>query len=104
MGMNLNKMMKEAQALQAKMMKAQEELGNESVEATAGGGVVKIAMSGHLQVLSVEIDPDAVDPDDVEMLQDLVQSAVNEAIQKAQQLASDRMGALTGGMKIPGLM
>lgn len=104
MGMNLNKMMKEAQALQAKMMKAQEELGNESVEATAGGGVVKITMSGHLQVLSVEIDPDAVDPDDVEMLQDLVQSAVNEAIQKAQQLASDRMGALTGGMKIPGLM
>lgn len=104
MGMNLNKMMKEAQALQAKMMKAQEELGNESVEATAGGGVVKITMSGHLQVLSVEIDPDAVDPEDVEMLQDLVQSAVNEAIQKAQQLASERMGALTGGMKIPGLM
>ncbi len=102
--MNINKMMKEAQALQAKMMKAQEELGSETVETTAGGGAIKIVMTGHLQVQSVEISPDVVDPDDTEMLQDLVMSAVNEAIAKAQELASQRMGALTGGMKIPGLM
>ena len=104
MGMNLNKMLKEAQALQAKMAKAQEALGNEIVEATAGGGAVKVVMTGHLHVQSVEIAPDVVDPDDIEMLQDLVASAVNEAISKAQDLAQQRMGALTGGMKIPGLM
>ncbi len=104
MGMNLNKMLKEAQALQAKMAKAQEALGNEIVEATAGGGAVKVVMTGHLHVQSVEIAPDVVDPDDIEMLQDLVASAVNEAIGKAQDLAQQRMGALTGGMKIPGLM
>ena len=104
MGMNLNKMLKEAQALQAKMAKAQEALGNELVEATAGGGAVKVVMTGHLHVQSVEIAPDVVDPDDIEMLQDLVASAVNEAIGKAQDLAQQRMGALTGGMKIPGLM
>ena len=104
MGMNINKMMKEAQALQAKMLKAQEELGNEVVEATAGGGAIKVTITGHLQVQSVEISPDVVDPEDTEMLQDLVLSAVNEAIGKAQELAQKRMGALTGGMKIPGLL
>ena len=103
MGMNFNKMMKEAQALQAKMAKAQEELGNELVEATAGGGTIKVVMTGHLHVQSVEISPEVVDPDDLEMLQDLVASAVNEAIGKAQDLAQRRMGALTGGLKIPGL-
>lgn len=104
MSMNLNKMMKEAQALQAKMLKAQEALGSESVEATAGGGAIKIVMSGHLEVQSVEISPEVVDPEDPEMLQDLVLSAVNEAIAKAQALAQQRMGALTGGMKLPGLL
>jgi len=97
------KMLREAQQLQAKMMKIQEELGNETVEATAGGGAVKVVITGHLKLRSVEISPEVVDPDDVEMLQDLVLAAVNEAIEKAQQLASQRLGALTGGIKIPGL-
>jgi hypothetical protein len=97
------KMLREAQQLQAKMMKIQEELGNETVEATAGGGAVKVVITGHLKLRSVEISPEVVDPDDVEMLQDLVLATVNEAIEKAQQLASQRLGALTGGIKIPGL-
>lgn len=104
MGMNFNKMMKEAQALQAKMVKAQEALGNEIVEATAGGGAIKVTMTGHLKLQSVEISRDVVDPDDTEMLQDLVLAVVNEAIEKAQALGQQRLGALTGGMKIPGLL
>jgi DNA-binding YbaB/EbfC family protein len=92
------------QQLQEKMMRAQEELGNEMVEGTAGGGAVKIVMSGHQKVQSVTIDPEVVDPEDVEMLQDLVTAAISEAVAKSQELASKRLGALTGGLKIPGLM
>ncbi len=92
------------QQMQERLLKAQEELGNETVEGTAGGGAVKIAMSGHQKVQSVTIDPEVVDPDDVEMLQDLVAAAVNEAVNKSHELASKRLGAVTGGMKIPGLM
>lgn len=92
------------QQLQEKMMKAQEELGNETVEGTAGGGAVTIVMTGHQKVQSVAIDPEVVDPEDVEMLQDLVMAAISEAVSKSQELASKRLGALTGGMKIPGLM
>lgn len=104
MGMNMNRMLKEAQALQAKMLKAQEQLAGETVEATAGGGAIKVVITGALKIQSVEIAPEVIDPEDPEMLQDLVLSAVNDAIDKAQNLAQQRMGALTGGMKIPGLM
>jgi len=92
------------QQMQEKLMKAQEELGNESVEGTAGGGAVRIVMTGHQKVQSVTIDPEVVDPEDVEMLQDLVAAAVNDAVHKSHELATKRLGAVTGGMKIPGLM
>lgn len=91
------------QQMQARLAKAQEELANETVEGTAGGGAIKIVMTGHQRVQSVTIDPEVVDPGDVEMLQDLVAAAVNEAISKSQELASKRLGAATGGLKIPGL-
>ncbi len=92
------------QQMQERLMKAQEELGNEVVEGTAGGGAVKIVMTGHQKVRSVTIDPEVVDPEDVEMLQDLVMAAIAEAVDKSHELASKRLGALTGGFKIPGLM
>jgi nucleoid-associated protein EbfC len=92
------------QKMQEKLLKAQEELGNETVEGTAGGGAVKIAMTGHQKVQSVTIAPEVVDPEDVEMLQDLVTAAVNEAVSKSHELATKRLGSVTGGMKIPGLM
>ena len=92
------------QQMQEKLMKAQEELGNESVEGTAGGGAVRIVMTGHQKVQSVTIDPEVVDPEDVQMLQDLVAAAVNDAVHKSHELATKRLGAVTGGMKIPGLM
>ncbi len=92
------------QQMQQQLMKAQEELGNETVEGTAGGGAIKISMTGHQKVQSVTIDPEVVDPEDVEMLQDLMAAAINEAVSKSHELASKRLGALTGGMKIPGLM
>jgi nucleoid-associated protein EbfC len=96
-------MMKQAQKMQAKMAQVQEELKNEQLEASAGGGMVKVAITGDLQVQSVTIDPSAIDPDDVEMLQDMVTAAVNEAVRSAQELAANRMNEVTGGMNIPGL-
>ena len=101
--MNKN-MLRQAQQLQARLAKAQEELESAVVEASAGGGAVKVVVTGKLKVLSIEITPDAVDPEDVEMLQDLVMAATNEALDKAQELAQSRLSAITGGMKIPGLM
>lgn len=89
--------------MQNRLVKIQEELANETVEASAGGGVVKAVATGQQKIVSVEIDPSAVDPEDVEMLQDLVVVAVNEALTKAQELAAQRLSALTGGIKIPGL-
>ncbi len=97
------KMMKQAQQLQQRMMKLQEELESATVEATSGGGVVKVVVNGKMNIESLTIDPEAVSPDDVEMLQDLVLAAVNEGLNKAQEMASTKMGALTGGMNIPGL-
>ena len=97
------KMMKQAQQLQKQMVKMQEELEEATVEASVGGGVVKVVVSGKLKVESITIEPEAVSPDDVEMLQDLVLAAVNEGLEKAQAMASDRMGAITGGLNIPGL-
>jgi DNA-binding YbaB/EbfC family protein len=96
--------MKMIQQMQQRLMKAQEELGNETVEGTAGGGAVTVVMNGHLKAQSVKIDPSAVDPDDVEMLEEMVLAAVSDAVQKAQELAAQRMQAITGGLKIPGLM
>lgn len=100
--MNRN-MIKQAQQLQARLMKAQEDLENETVEASAGGGAVKVVATGKQTVQAIVIDPAAVDPDDVELLQDMVLAAVNEALAKSQALAAERLGALTGGLKIPGM-
>jgi DNA-binding YbaB/EbfC family protein len=99
---NLNQMMRQVQQMQAEMMKAQEQLKNEVVEASAGGGMVTVKMSGDLELKELRIDPEAVDPDDVDMLQDMVQAAVNEAIRAAQELAASKMGAATGGLGGPG--
>ena len=102
--MNFGSMMKQAQKMQTKMAAMQEELKNEQLEASAGGGMVKVKITGDVQVVSITIDPAAVDPEDVEMLQDMVTAAVNEAIRSAQELAASRMNDITGGMNIPGLM
>jgi DNA-binding YbaB/EbfC family protein len=101
---NYNKMMKQVQEMQKQMAKAQEELSGEEVEASAGGGMVKVTVTGDLQIKAIKVDPAAVDPDDVEMLEDMVLAAVNEALRSAQDLASKKMGGLTGGLNIPGLM
>lgn len=100
---NMN-LMKQMQQMQQKIAKAQEDLGNETVEASVGGGVVTVVMTGHQKVVSVKIAPEAVDPSDLSMLEDLVIAAMNEAVEKSQQLVTKRMGEATGGMKIPGLM
>jgi DNA-binding YbaB/EbfC family protein len=97
------RMMKQMQQMQNKMLKAQEELANESVTATSGGGAVTVEMNGHHEVLNVTLDPDAVSPDDVEMLQDMLVAAFNEALTKAQDMAQKKMSAITGGLNIPGL-
>ena len=96
-------MIRQAQQLQQRMVKLQEELETATVEAASGGGVVKAMANGKMKIESLTIDPEVVSPEDVEMLQDLVLAAVNEALEKAQEMASSRMGALTGGMNIPGL-
>lgn len=96
--------MKMIQQMQNKMAKIQEELEDTYVEGTAGGGVVTATANGQRALLSVKIDPSAVDPDDVEMLEDLILAAVQDAMEKASALAEDKMSALTGGMMIPGLM
>jgi DNA-binding YbaB/EbfC family protein len=89
--------------MQARLQKIQEELAEATVEGTAGGGAVKVVMTGQQRVQAVTLDPGAVDPDDVEMLQDMIVAAANEALAKSQDLAAQRLGALTGGLKIPGL-
>ncbi len=98
---NLNQMMQQVQKMQADMAKAQEELKHEVVEASAGGGMVTVKISGELELKELTIDPDAVDPEDVEMLQDMVQAAVNEAIRSAQELAASKMNAAAGGLAGP---
>ncbi len=89
--------------LQNKMMQIQEELGTQTVEVSVGGGAITAVMTGQQVLQSVKIDPSAVDPEDVETLEDLVVAAVNESIAKSQELAAQKMGALTGGMKLPGM-
>lgn len=96
-------LMRQAQQLQAALVKAEQELESATVDASAGGGAVKVVVTGKGLVKSVKIDPQVVDPKDVAMLEELVLAAVNEGQQKAQEMAQKRMSALTGGMKIPGL-
>ena len=100
--MNKN-MLRQAQQLQARLAKAQEEIESAEVEATAGGGAVKVVVTGSLRIRSIEIAPEVVDSEDVEMLQDLVMAATNEALEKAQAMAQSSLSAITGGLKIPGL-
>jgi DNA-binding YbaB/EbfC family protein len=100
---DLSGMMKQAQKLQAKMMAMQEELGNRTVSAQAGGGMVEAVVNGRQELLSLRIDPEVVAPDDVEMLQDLIQAAINEALNRSREMMAAEMAKLTGGMQIPGL-
>ncbi|MDQ3875025.1 MAG: YbaB/EbfC family nucleoid-associated protein [Actinomycetota bacterium] len=105
--MDMNKMLKQVQQMQAEMAKAQEELANETVEASAGGGMVTVKATGALEITEIQIAPEAIDPDDPEMLADLVLAAVNEALRNAQSLAQSRLGGaigdLGGGLGLPGL-
>jgi DNA-binding YbaB/EbfC family protein len=101
-GFDLNSMMKQLQQVQGEMAEAQEKLKDEVVEASAGGGMVKAKMSGDLRLLELQIDPDAADPDDVEMLSEMVLAAVNEALRSAQKLAADKIGGAAGGLGGPG--
>ena len=102
--MDMKKMMKQAQKMQLEAARAQEEITQMEFEATAGGGMVKVVAMGDMTIKSVSIDPEAVDPEDVEMLEDMVMAAVNEALRSATEATSQRMNAVMGGMKIPGLM
>lgn len=98
---NMGGMMKKVQKLQEDMGKLQEELKLKTLDATAGGGVVKVIINGEKQLVSVKIDPAAVDPEDVEMLEDLIVAAVNEAVKKVDDMMAQEMGKLTGGLKLP---
>jgi DNA-binding YbaB/EbfC family protein len=100
---NYQKMMKQVQKMQDDMARAQEELAKEVVEASAGGGMVTVRVSGNLDLVGITIDPAAVDPEDVEMLEDLVLAAANEALRTAQDLQQKRLGAVTSGLNIPGM-
>ncbi len=99
----MGNMMKQVQQMQAKMEQMQAELEKMEVEASSGGGMVKVIVNGKQDVLSITIDPEVVDPEDVEMLQDLILAAVNQAKQKAQEIQAEQMSGLTGGLNIPGL-
>ena len=104
---NMGNIMKQAQQFQSKMAKLQEELGERTVEATAGGGMVTVTASGKQEIVAIRIEPEVVDPEDVEMLQDLIQAAVNDALNRAKEMVNEEMGKLTSGLNlpnIPGLM
>jgi DNA-binding YbaB/EbfC family protein len=102
---NMNQLLQQAQQMQAEMMKAQEALKDETVEASAGGGMVKVVMTGDMELRELTIAPDAIDPEDPELLQDMVTAAINEALRAAQELASSKLGGITGGMGggLPGM-
>ena len=102
-GMNMNNMMKQAQKMQQDMLRVQQELEEQEYTASAGGGVVEATVTGKSRVTAIKIKPEAVDPDDVEMLEDLIVAAIAEAMNKAENSASDQMKKITGGMNIPGL-
>ena len=106
MAMDLNKLMKQAQEMQEQMAKAQEELKNETVEASAGGGMVTVKATGALEIVEIKISPDAIDPDDPDLLADMVLAAVNEALRSAQSLVESKLGSAMGGLQglgLPGL-
>jgi DNA-binding YbaB/EbfC family protein len=100
----MGQMVKQAQKLQAKMLKMQEELAERTVETSSGGGMIRVTANGKQQIVSILIEKEVVDPDDVDMLQDLIMAAVNDALAKSQEMVSSEMGKLTGGMNIPGFM
>jgi len=100
---NMGNLMKQAQQFQAKMAKLQEELGDKTVEASAGGGMVTVVVNGQQVVLSIKIDPEVIDSDDAEMLQDLILAAVNDGLSKAKNMVNEEMGKLTGGLNIPNI-
>lgn len=100
---NMNSVIKQAQKMQEEMERVQQETEEEQIEATSGGGAVKVVVNGKKELISIKLDPDAVDPDDVETLEDLILAAVNEGVKKAEEIMSERMGAITGGLNIPGL-
>lgn len=100
-GGQLGGMLQQVQKLQEEMARTQESLGDETLSVTAGGGAIQITITGQQRLTAVKIDPDVVNPEDVEMLQDLIVAAVNEAIERSQTLAAERLGALTGGLGLP---
>jgi DNA-binding YbaB/EbfC family protein len=102
-GLDMNKLMQQAQQMQQQMAQAQEQLASETVESSAGGGLVTVRATGGGDILEIKIDPKAIDPDDPELLEDLVLAAVNEALRSAQSLAQSKLGAVTGGLGLPGL-
>ncbi len=99
----MGNLMKQAQQMQRKMLQMQEEMAHKTVDASVGGGMVMVTANGKSEVLRIKIEPEAVDPDDIEMLEDLILAGVNEALRKAQEMMSEEMNKLTGGLKIPGL-
>ncbi|MDX6690485.1 MAG: nucleoid-associated protein EbfC [Solirubrobacteraceae bacterium] len=100
---NMNQMMKQVQKMQADMVAAQEALAKETVQASAGGGMVTVTITGDLEVKDIRIEPDAIDPEDPELLQDMILAAMNEALRQAQELAATKMGGVTGGLDLGGL-
>ncbi len=103
MSKNINKLLKQAQKVQAQMMKAQEDFQKKEVEGSAGGGMVKVVLNGANQLVSIKIDPEVVDPKDVEMLEDLIVAAHSNAMEKIKEMSESTFGSITGGLKIPGL-
>ncbi len=101
-GMNMNNLVKQAQKMQKQMEKMQEELESKTIETTAGGGAIKITISGKKEIKEIKINPDVVDPDDIEMLEDLILTSVNEAIRQAEEMSSSEMNKITGGLNVPG--
>ena len=102
-GMNMQQMMKQARKMQEQLAAAEDNLKTQTVDTSAGGGMVKVTMTGDMKIEYIKIDPDACDPEDVEMLQDMIMAAVNEAIRSVGELANKQMGAITGGLNIPGM-
>ncbi|MBN2427543.1 MAG: YbaB/EbfC family nucleoid-associated protein [Deltaproteobacteria bacterium] len=103
MSKGLGNIMKQAQMMQQKMMNVQKELENKEVEASSGGGMVTVTVNGKQQVVSLKVEPTVVDPEDTEMLEDLIVAAVNEALKKSQEMAQEEMAKITGGLNIPGM-
>ncbi len=101
--MNMQQMMKQARKMQEQLEAAQAQIAEATVDASAGGGMVKVTVNGQMELTSVKIDPEAVDPNDIEMLEDMIMAAVNEAVRGVNEIASKQMGAVTGGLNIPGM-